>query len=86
DVAVWAKVGGVWQRCQINAVNYASQQVTFVEPAGVTGTQDIEVYYTHADGQFRFRVARDAGGVDDSVATVFNQSFSTMHSVDQNNL
>ncbi|RTI41616.1 hypothetical protein CSW16_01560, partial [Thermus scotoductus] len=32
DVAVWAKVGGVWQRCQINAVNYASQQVTFVEP------------------------------------------------------
>ncbi|MFX8055783.1 hypothetical protein ABTK93_21400, partial [Acinetobacter baumannii] len=51
DVAVWAKVGGVWQRCQINAVNYASQQVTFVEPAGVTGTQDIEVYYTHADGQ-----------------------------------
>lgn len=86
DVAVWAKVGGVWQRCQINAVNYAGQQVTFVEPAGVTGTQDIEVYYTHADGQFRLRVARDAGGVDDSVATVFNQSFSTMHSVDQNNL
>ena len=86
DVAVWAKVGGVWQRCTIQSVDYNNQQVTFVEPAGVTGTQDVEVYYTHADGQFRLRVARDAGGVDDSVATVFNQSFSTMHSVDQNNL
>lgn len=86
DVAVWAQVGEgeVWQRLTITNVNYAGGQVTFTEPAGVSDT--IEIYYTHADGQFRFRVARDAGGIDDSVATVFNQSFGTMHSVDQNNL
>lgn len=86
EVAVWAKVGGVWQQCPIVSVNYATGQITFVEPAGVTGSEDIEVYYVHGDGQFRLRVARDAGGVDDSAATVFNQSFATMHAIDQNNL
>ena len=84
EVSVWAQVGGVWQRLTITAINYAAQEITFTEPAGVTG--DIEIYYTHGDGQMRFRVARDAGGIDDSAATVFNQSFATIHSVDQNNL
>lgn len=85
DVAVWGYVLEIgWQQLTITNVDYTNGQVTFTEPAGVTS--NIEIYYTHADGQFRFRVARDAGGIDDSVATVFNQSFGTMHSVDQNNL
>mgnify|MGYP005854902195 CR=1 FL=1 len=86
EVAVWAKVGSSWQNCQINSINYATRDVTFVEPAGVTDPAGIEVYYTHSDGQFRLRVDRDAGGVDGSVATIFNNSFSTIHSIDQNNL
>ncbi|WP_114314095.1 hypothetical protein [Thermus caldifontis] len=86
EVAVWAKVSGVWQQCPIVSINYATGQITFQEPAGVTGSEDIEVYFVHGDGQFRLRVARDGGGVDDSVATVFNQSFATMHAIDQNNL
>jgi hypothetical protein len=86
DVAVWARVGSAWQPCVITAINYSTGDVTFTEPAGVTASDGVEIYYMHADGQFRLRVARDAGGVDDSAATVFNQSFSTMHSVDQNNL
>jgi len=84
DVTVWAQVGGVWQRLTITGINYGAGTVTFTEPAGVTGT--IEVYYTHGDGQMRIRVARDAGGIDDSTATVFNQSFATLHSIDQTNL
>lgn len=86
EVAVWARVGGVWQLCPIVSVNYTTGQITFTEPAGVTGSEDIEIYYTHADGQMRLRVARDVGGVDDSAATVFNQSFATLHAIDQNNL
>jgi hypothetical protein len=84
EVSMWAQVGGVWQRLTITAINYATGNVTFTEPAGITGT--IEIYYTHGDGQMRFRVARDAGGIDDSTATVFNQSFATLHSIDQNSL
>jgi hypothetical protein len=84
EVSVWAQVGGVWQRLTITAIDYATGNVTFTEPAGITGT--IEIYYTHGDGQMRFRVARDAGGIDDSTATVFNQSFATLHSIDQNSL
>ncbi len=84
EVAVWAQVRGIWRRLTITAVDYAGQNVTFTEPVGING--DIEIYYTHGDGQMRFRVARDSGGIDDSVATVFNQSFSTLHSIDQNNL
>jgi len=86
EIAAWAKVGGVWQAIPIVSVNYNTGDVTIQEPAGVTDPQGIEVYYVHGDGQFRLRVARDGGGVDDSVATVFNQSFATMHAIDQNNL
>jgi hypothetical protein len=86
DVLVWAQVGGNWQPLVITAINYGTGQVTFTEPAGISNSSNIEVYYTHADGQFRFRIARDTGGIDDNLATVFNQSFSTMHSIDQNNL
>jgi hypothetical protein len=84
EVSVWAQVGGVWQRLTITAIDYANGNVTFTEPAGITGT--IDIYYTHGDGQMRFRVARDAGGIDDSTATVFNNSLATLHSIDQNSL
>lgn len=86
EVAVWALVGTTWQACPIVSVDYSTGNVTFQEPAGVTSTTGIEAYYVHGDGQMRIRVARDAGGIDDSVATVFNQSFATLHAIDQNNL
>lgn len=86
EIAVWANVGGVWQKCQITAINYNTNTVTFTEPAGVIGTQDIEIYYTHGQGQFRFRILRELGGVDDAAATAFNGSFSALHSLEQSNL
>jgi len=66
-----------------NSSSAPTGSVTFTEPAGITGT--IYIYYTHSDGEMRFRVARDTGGVDDSSATVFNQSFATLNLIDQNN-
>lgn len=86
EVAVWANVSGVWTKCQIVAINYATNTITFVEPAGVSGTDAIEIYYTHGNGQFRFRVLRELGGVDDAAATAFNGSFSSLHTLEQSNL
>ncbi|MCL6527645.1 MAG: hypothetical protein K6T57_12285 [Thermaceae bacterium] len=86
DVAVWAKVGGVWSQCVITAINYATGDVTFTEPAGVAVTDNLELYYLHGDGQFRFRVLRELGGIDDSAATVFNGSLAALHTLEQTNL
>lgn len=86
EVAVWALVGTVWQQCPITAINYNTSTITVTEPAGVTSNTGIEIHYTHSDGQFRFRVLRELGGVDDAAATVFNGSFSTLHTLEQSNL
>ncbi|WP_337871150.1 hypothetical protein [Meiothermus sp.] len=86
EVAVWANVGGVWTKCPVVAINYGTGTITFEEPAGVTGTDAVEIYYTHGDGQFRFRVLRELGGVDDAAATTFNGSFSALHTLEQSNL
>ena len=86
EVAVWANVSGVWTKCQIVAINYNTNTITFVEPAGVSGTDAIEIYYTHGNGQFRFRVLRELGNVDDAAATAFNGSFSSLHTLEQSNL
>jgi len=76
-------VGTVGTSSTSSSSNVPTGSVTFTEPAGITGT--IYIYYTHSDGEIRFRVARDTGGVDDSSATVFNQSFATLNLIDQNN-
>jgi len=86
EVAVWALVGTVWQKCPITAINYNTGTITFTEPAGVTSNTGIEIYYTHSDGQFRFRVRRELGNVDDAAATTFNGSFATLHTLEQANL
>jgi hypothetical protein len=86
DVEVWALVGSTWQQCTINAIDYATSTVTFVEPEGVTASDGIEIYYTHGNGQFRFRILRELGGIDDSAATAFNGSFSALHTLEQTNL
>ncbi|WP_240637236.1 hypothetical protein [Meiothermus hypogaeus] len=86
EIAVWALVGSNWQKCPITAINYNTNTITFTEPAGVTSNTGIEIYYTHSDGQFRFRILRELGGVDDSAATAFNGSFSALHSLEQSNL
>lgn len=86
EVAVWALVGANWVKCTITAINYTTGTITFTEPAGVTSNTGIEIYYTHGDGQFRFRVLRELGGVDDAAATAFNGSFSALHTLEQSNL
>lgn len=86
DVAVWANVGGVWQKCVITAINYLTGETTFTEPAGVAASANIELYYLHGDGQFRFRVLRDLGSIDDAAATVFNGSMAALHAIEQTNL
>ncbi len=86
EVAVWARVGTTWVKCPVVAVNYTTGTITFEEPAGVTGADAVEIYYTHSDGQFRFRVLRELGNVDDAAATTFNGSFATLHTLEQANL
>lgn len=86
DVAVWANVGGVWQKCVITAIDYTTGDVTFTEPDGVATASNIELYYLHGDGQFRFRVLRDLGNIDDAAATVFNGSLAALHTLEQTNL
>ncbi|MCX7782152.1 MAG: hypothetical protein N2318_00735, partial [Meiothermus sp.] len=86
EVAVWALVGSNWVKCPITAINYTTGTITFTEPAGVTSSTGIEIYYTHSDGQFRFRVLRELGGVDDAAATAFNGSFAALHTLEQSNL
>lgn len=60
-------VGTVGTSSTSSSSNVPTGSVTFTEPAGITG--NIYIYYTHSDGEMRFRVARDTGGVDDSSAT-----------------
>lgn len=83
EIAVWCKVGGVWQRVAVDAVDYATGSVTFQEPDNCT---DVEVYYVHSTGEWRIRVQREMGASDSQATTVNNGSFGAAHFVDQNNL
>lgn len=87
EIEVWGFSAGSWIRLTITAVDYAAGTVTFTEPAGLaTGTpHTIEIYYTHRNGEFRFRVLRELGGIDDSAATAYNGTFSAIHTLDQTN-
>lgn len=86
EVAVWAVVGGTWTRLTITAVNYAAPSITFTEPAGIPTTANIEIYFVHGDGQFRFRVQRDLGAIDDAAATAFNGTFAAIHTLEQTSI
>lgn len=83
DVSAWARVGGVWQRINVVDIDYAAQEVDVAEPASCT---EIEVYYTHGEGEYRMRVQRELGNSDDTASMVLNGSISGLHTVDQNNL
>ncbi|WP_051304041.1 hypothetical protein [Calidithermus chliarophilus] len=79
EVRVWCKVGGVWRRACIKAINYGVS-VTYVEPAGTT---DVEAYYVHGDGEMRLRAYRRLGASDTAAVTLFNSSVSALHTVNQ---
>ena len=82
DVVVWAKVGGTWQQAPVTAVDFAVGNVSFTEPAGCT---EIEVYYTHSIGEWRFRIYDAKGSSDTAATTINNGSFGAIALIDQNN-
>jgi hypothetical protein len=83
EVSVWCKVGGTWQRASITAIDFDTKKVTYTEPKSTT---DVEVYYVHSVGQWRYRVYRALGNSDTTAASVANNSFSAAHLVDQNSV
>lgn len=80
DVLVFAIVGGVYQPCTINSINYATDVVNYQEPAGATS---IVAYYLSSVGQWRMTVKRATGNLDQVAIGVFNGSFSWIHGTDQ---
>jgi hypothetical protein len=83
DVSAWARVNGTWQRIAVLGIDYVNQTVDVAEPDDCT---DLEVYYTHGEGEYRMRVRRALGNSDDTASMVLNGSISGIHTVDQNNL
>jgi hypothetical protein len=82
DVKVMCQVAGVWQLATITGINFTTGVVTYNEPANCT---NVEAYYTHGDGEFRFRLQRELGGSDISASTIVNGSIAGIHLIDQNN-
>jgi hypothetical protein len=81
EVVVWARVAGVWNQCEVTAINYASGDVTYTELAGTT---QVEMWYLHNDGEWRLRLLRQLGGFDTSEQTMVNGAFAITHALDQN--
>jgi hypothetical protein len=80
DVLVFAVVGGLYQPCEINSINYATGVVNFDEPAGATS---VVAYYLSGVGQWRMSVKRATGNLDQVASGILNGSFSWVHGVDQ---
>lgn len=70
-----------WTRVSVQAVDYAAQTVTLSVPAGENWTA-IEVYYIGAQGEFKFYVVREGGGIRDWIP-IYNSSFAAIHSLNQ---
>lgn len=83
EVVVWtAPASGVFTQQAVSAVDYAARSVTYTEPANTT---QVEIYYVHDAGEWRFRVQRALGLADTVAISVANGSFGAVHTVDQNN-
>ncbi len=80
EVQIWAKVGAVWNRANVTAINFSTGVVNYDEPANCT---DVEAYYVHNNGEWRLRVIRELGNSDTSAVAVINSSMGATHSVDQ---
>lgn len=80
DVLVFAVVGGVYQPCEINSINYTTGVVNYDEPAGAT---NVVAYYLSRTGQWKVTVKRATGNLDQVAAGVINGSFSWIHGTDQ---
>lgn len=84
EVVVWTAPapGTVFTQQPVSAVDYTARSVTYTEPANTT---QVEVYYVHDVGEWRFRVQRALGVADTVAISVANGSFGAVHTVDQNN-
>lgn len=80
EVQVWCLVGTVWSQADITAVNFAVGNVTYNEPVSCT---QVECYYLHGDGEMRIRESRELGFSDAQATTLYNNSLSALHTVDQ---
>jgi hypothetical protein len=87
EVTVWHRVAGAWQRSEINSITYELDGmggiVDYDVPVGAT---EREIYYVHGNGEFRLRAENVLGGVDNSSAMLWNDSFMSIHSTDQNDV
>jgi hypothetical protein len=83
DVAVWAKVGAIWSQVEINSINFTTKDVSFDEPLNCT---NVEIRFTGGTGEWRFLAKRDLGLSDTSDANLQNDSFSALHTTNQNNI
>ena len=81
DIAVWAEVAGVWQRCTISSIDEANETLTYIEPANTTS---VEIEYTHTRGLTRFAVNTSQGNaISQSNVVLGDLSISSLNARDQ---
>ncbi len=82
EVRAYAKKGSSGlEPVPVQAIDYAAGTVTLSVPAG-ENWQEIVVYYVSAQGEFRFVVLREGGGVKTEVP-IYNNSFGAVHTLNQ---
>ncbi len=82
EVIAWADKGSGFVPVPVQGVDYNAGTVTLSVPAG-ENWRAVEVYYLSAQGEFRFYVVREGGGIKDWIP-VHNNSFAAVHTMDQN--
>ena len=83
EVRAYAKKGSSsdFEPVPVQAIDYDAGTVTLSVPAG-ENWQVIEVYYVSAQGEFRFVILREGGGIKTEVP-IYNNSFGAVHSLNQ---
>ncbi len=81
EVIAYADKGAGFVPVPVQGVDYNAGTVALSVPAGETWTA-VEVYYVGSQGEFRFYVVREGGGIRDWVP-IYNNSFAGVHSLNQ---
>jgi len=82
EVLAYADKGSGFVPVPVQGVAYNAGTVTLSVPTGENWTA-VEVYYLSAQGEFRFYVVREGGGIKDWIP-IHNNSFAAVHTLDQN--
>ena len=81
EVLAYADKGSGFVAVPVQAIDYNAGTVSLSVPVGENWTA-VKVYYVSAQGEFKFVIVREGGGIRSEIP-LYNNSFSAVHTVNQ---